>query len=136
MSIVNSLNNKFPSPEFANGVISRSSTALIGYSDSALDAVTQATSKTTTVSIDSPAGIITTHNAQMSASSSVIFLVNNSLVSVGDVVRAFTLDHGGSANYAAETLKGGVGYFRIRLTNYGGISSDNVPISFIITKAS
>lgn len=134
--IVNSLNNKFPSPKFANGVISRNSTALIGYSDDALDAVTQTTSKTTTVSIDSPAGTITTHNAQMAASSAVIFTVNNSLVAVGDIVRAFTLDHGGSANYVAETLKGGAGYFKIRLSNYGGISSDNVPISFAITKAS
>lgn len=52
----------------------------------ASSAVTQATNRTTGVTIHATAGSITTHNASLAAEAAAAFVVTNNKVSVGDVV--------------------------------------------------
>ena len=67
-------------------VCSGPSTGGIGYTDGAGASVTQATNRTTAVTINALCGSITTNNASLAAEASAIFTVNNNAVAVGDVV--------------------------------------------------
>ncbi len=52
----------------------------LGYGTGAGGTVTQATSKSTAVTLNKPCGRITTHSATMTAGQNIIFLFNNSLI--------------------------------------------------------
>ena len=67
-------------------VCSGPSTGGIGYTDGAGASVTQATNRTTAVTINALCGSITTNNASLAAEASAIFTVNNNAVAIGDVV--------------------------------------------------
>ena len=67
-------------------VCSGPSTGGIGYTDGAGASVTQATNRTTAVTINALCGSITTNNTSLAAEASAIFTVNNNAVAVGDVV--------------------------------------------------
>ena len=58
----------------------------IGYATGAGGAVTQATNRTTGVTINKLAGQITTNNASLAAEASARFTVTNSTVAIGDCV--------------------------------------------------
>lgn len=58
----------------------------IGYTASAQGTVTQATSKSTGVTINASAGQITMNNAALAATTNVAFVMTNSKVSAKDVV--------------------------------------------------
>jgi hypothetical protein len=49
-------------------------------------AVTQATNRTTGVTLNAATGVITTNNASLAAAASATFTVTNSTVAIGDVV--------------------------------------------------
>ena len=70
----------------AAGVTSSSPTAGIGYATGAGGAVTQATNRTTGVTINKVSGTITTNNTSLGAELSARFTVTNSTVAIGDVV--------------------------------------------------
>lgn len=61
-------------------------TASFGYGTGAGGAVTQATNRTTGVTIDKLTGTITTNNTSLAAEASARFTVTNSTVAIGDVV--------------------------------------------------
>jgi len=61
-------------------------TTEIGYSAAAQGAVTQATSKSTAVTINKSAGRITMNGAELAASTAVSFTMNNSLISANDTI--------------------------------------------------
>ena len=67
-------------------VCSGPSTGGLGYTDGAGASVTQATNRTTAVTINALCGSITTNNTSLAAEASAIFTVNNNAVAVGDVV--------------------------------------------------
>lgn len=57
-----------------------------GYTTGAGSTVTQATNRTTGVTINALCGHITTHNASLAAEATAVFTVTNSQVAAGDVV--------------------------------------------------
>jgi hypothetical protein len=118
---------------FSNKIVSTSSTAGIGYGTGAGGTVTQATSKTTSVTINKITGIITMNNASLSASTTAIFSVNNSTVSAGDTVIA-TSQGGLSADYRATAFAVTSGAFKISITNLGTTQSEAVLINFTVLK--
>jgi hypothetical protein len=58
----------------------------LGYTAAAQGTVTQATSKSTTVTLDKSAGQITMNNASLGATTNVTFTMNNSLISANDIL--------------------------------------------------
>ena len=57
-----------------------------GYTAAAQGTVTQATSKSTAVTLNKSAGQITMNNASLGATTNVTFTLNNSLISANDIV--------------------------------------------------
>lgn len=58
----------------------------LGYTAAAQGTVTQLTSKSTAVTLDKAAGQIVMNNAALGATTNVTFTLNNSLISVNDVL--------------------------------------------------
>lgn len=58
----------------------------LGYTVAAQGTVTQATSKSTAVTLNKPAGQITTNNASLGATTTVTFTLNNSFISTNDTL--------------------------------------------------
>lgn len=58
----------------------------LGYTAAAQGTVTQATSKSTAVTLNKPAGQITTNNASLGATTTVTFTLNNSFISANDTL--------------------------------------------------
>lgn len=59
------------------------STGMLGYANSALDVVTQTTSKTAPVTINKRSGVIVTHNSELAGGASVLFRVSNTFATPG-----------------------------------------------------
>jgi hypothetical protein len=72
----------YSDPEFTTCYASQE----IGYSAAAQGAVTQATDKSTAVTLNKSAGRITMNNAALAGSTAVSFTLNNSLISTNDVI--------------------------------------------------
>jgi hypothetical protein len=98
--------------------------------------VTQLTSKSTAVTLNSRSGQITMNNAALAAGASVEFIVNNSFVSGSEsigVAGVWALID--PSSYRIELTKVGAGAFGIRVTNItGGALSEALPIHFNIFK--
>lgn len=104
----------------------------LGYGTGSGGTVTQATSKSTAVTLNKPTGQITMNGAALAAGASVQFTVNNSLVDYADNV-LLTLNWSG--NYRAHVISVVHGIFIIQLTNTSGTSaSDAVLLNFAIIK--
>ena len=69
-------------PEFTTCYASQE----IGYSSSAQGTVTQATDKSTGVTLNKSAGRITMNNAALAAGAAVSFILTNSLISINDTI--------------------------------------------------
>jgi hypothetical protein len=72
----------------------------LGYTAEGQGTVTQATSKSTAVTLNKPAGQITMNNAALAGNTAVSFTLNNSYISANDVV---VLNISGGATAAAYT---------------------------------
>ena len=111
------------------------STSGIGYATGAGAAVTQATNKSTAVTLNKNSGQITMNAASLGPNTTVQFLLNNSLIAQTDCV-VLTFNESVSAlNY---NLWGavGTGYCRIQLRNIsGGALGEAVAINFAVIKA-
>ena len=106
----------------------------IGYAASAQGTVTQATSKSTAVTLDKSAGRITMNNASLATATNATFTLNNSLISANDTV-ILTISGGqatpGSYNVFANALT--TGSVSITLRNIsGGTLSEAVVINFCV----
>lgn len=62
------------------------SDGVLGYTAAAQGTVTQATNKSTAVTLNSSAGQITMNNASLGATTNVTFTLNNSYISANDIV--------------------------------------------------
>lgn len=114
------------------GVVLYTGSSGMGYGTGAGGTVTQATSKTTAVTLNKPTGLITTHNAALAGGATVTFAVNNSAYSSEDVVHLVVA---GTGSYRVDAYTSGPGVFAVRLTNTtGGSLSESVPIQFVIVK--
>jgi hypothetical protein len=108
-------------------------TAGLGYGPGAGGTVTQATSKTTAVTINKVTGVITMNNASMGANTTVIFTVNNSTVNSGDTVQVST-GGGFSSDYRATACSVTSGSFKISLANIGTTQSEALTINFTVLR--
>lgn len=120
----------------AGAVTARSPTGGIGYGTGAGGAVTQTTSKSTSVTINTVCGIITTHNAALGAGASVLFTVLNSAMATGTVPVAAIGAGGSDGSYTVSVLDAGAAGFNLRLTNNtGGSLGEAVDINFALIRA-
>lgn len=109
----------------------------LGYGTGAGGTVTQATSKSTAVTLNKPTGVITMNSASLAAGASVTFTLNNSLIGANDTVLLSGSNAGPTTtNYRIDNaINVAAGSCGIRVTNIsGGAQSDSVPINFAIIK--
>lgn len=108
----------------------------LGYGPGAGGTVTQATSKSTTVTLNKPTGQITMNNAALASGASVVFSLNNSVIGNADTISVNQSSLGGTLNaYQVNCLLTAAGYCNIRVTNIsGGSLSEAVVINFAVIK--
>ena len=110
----------------------------IGYTTGVGASVTQETSKATAVTINAPCGAINTHNAELTAGARVTFAVNNSAVTISDLVVAHVQGNGpgDSSRYRANVTYSNNGVFYITLESLAAVPhSDVVNINFAVIKS-
>ena len=104
----------------------------LGYGTGSGGTVTQATSKSTTVTLNKPCGQITMNNAALAAGAVVDFSLSNSLITATDTVVYSVF---GFINYRVETRNIQAGIVSIRVTNTSvGSLSEAVQINFAVIK--
>jgi hypothetical protein len=106
----------------------------LGYAASAQGTVTQATSKSTAVTLNTSMGRITMNNASLATATNATFTLNNSIISANDTV-ILTISGGqataGSYNVFANSLA--TGSVSITLRNIsGGSLSEAIVINFCV----
>jgi hypothetical protein len=115
-------------------ILSSSNTSGIGYTSAAQGTVTQATSKTAGVTINTIAGVITMNNSALAAGGTAPFTVTNSTIVDGDVVVASS-QGGYTADYRATAYGVVAGSFKISVTNISGSTqSEAVKINFRVLR--
>lgn len=110
-------------------------TGTLGYGTGAGGTVTQATDKSTAVTLNKPCGQITMNNAALAAGATVFFLVNNSLAGISDVVGASIA--GGVASGAAYMVRTGAttgGFYILVKNDSAGSLSEALVLNFNIKK--
>lgn len=104
-----------------------------GYTAAAQGTVTQATSKSTAVTLNKSAGQITMNNAALAGTTNVTFTMNNSLISANDIV-ILNIASGataGSYNCWVSGLSAGAVSITVRNIS-GGSLSEAVVINFAL----
>jgi hypothetical protein len=115
-----------------SGNVLVTSPAGLGYGTGAGGTVTQATSKSTAVTLIKPCGRITMNNEALAAGASVQFTINNSLIGTYDIV-LLTINFNG--RYSIRVVATGSGTVAVVLTNESAVSlSDAVAFNFSIIK--
>jgi len=122
----------YSDPEFTTCYASQE----IGYSAAAQGTVTQATDKSTAVTLNKSAGRITMNNAALAGSTAVSFTLNNSLISANDVITVCisSVTTGSTAGaYTSYVSNMSAGSASITLRNLSATSySEAVVINFCI----
>lgn len=111
-----------------------SSSGVLGYTAAAQGTVTQATSKSTAVTLNKSAGQITLNNAALGATTSVNFTLNNSYLSSNDTV-ILTLANSGATpgSYTAIVSAVAAGSATITVRNItAGSLSEALVLNFAI----
>jgi len=97
----------------------------LGYTANAQGSVTQATDKSTAVTLNKSAGRITMNNAALGATTNVSFTLNNSLISVNDVL-ILTVSGGNATaatyNCFVNSLAAGTASITLRNISAGSLS--------------
>jgi hypothetical protein len=110
------------------------SASQLGYTSDAQGTVTQATSKSTAVTLNKSAGVITMNNASLATATNATFTLNNSLISANDTV-ILTISGGqataGSYNAFANSLAAGSVSITLRNIS-GGTLSEAVTINYAL----
>ena len=117
-------------------IVSVAPTAGIGYATGSGGGITQATSKSTGVTLNKVSGAITMNGAALAAGATVGFTMTNSTISATDVVLV-SIRSGGTANsYHIQTsaTANGSCVFELRNTS-GGSLSEALVINFVVIKA-
>jgi hypothetical protein len=97
--------------------------------------VTQATNKSTAVTLDTPCGVITMHNASLAATTSVSFTVNNAYIDADDTVN-INIGSGATANsYYVMVDAVAAGSFRVQVRNVtAGALGEALVLNYSIIK--
>lgn len=119
----------FADPEFTTCY----ATDEIGYSTAAQGAVTQATSKSTGVTLNKSMGKITMNGAALAAGATVLFTLTNSKISANDVLVVNLGSAGTSGAYWPYVANVGAGTAVIGLyNNTAGSLSEAVVVNFAV----
>ena len=120
----------------AKGLTSYGATQGVGYSTGAGAVVTQATSKSTGVTLNNICGTITMNGAQLNTVTSVQFVLTNSAIAATDVVIVNLKSGNTAGSYFVSIDAVAAGSATISLRNYsGGNLSEAVVLSFAVIKA-
>ena len=121
----------------SKALLSTSSTVLSGYTTGAGGAVTQATDRSTGVTLSKPCGVITMDDDSLAAGAEVTFAVTNSLVTSTDVIILSLTNPGGTGTPFAFVSSVGDGSFAITVTNlHASTACTNATlINFVIIKS-
>ena len=121
------------------GLTSASAANGIGYATGAGGAVTQATNRTTGVTLSKLCGTITTNNASLAAEASANFTVTNTLVAANDVVVVAIQSGTDGGNTAVSVVTVAAGSFVIKVSNHnaaaGTAETGAILINFAVIKA-
>lgn len=108
----------------------------LGLGGGAAGAVTQATSKSTPVTVNSRAGVVTMHNAELEGSEgigAVVFTLNNDKIHASDVLIVNQGSGGTAGGYAIQCLSVANGSAKIQVANIsGGNLSEAVTVNFVV----
>lgn len=100
------------------GITSSGATgAGIGYATGAGGAVTQATNRTTGVTLSKLSGQVTTNNASLAAEAAAKFTVTNTAVAIGDVVAVSQQSGSNGGNTAVNVVAVAAGSFDVQVSN-------------------
>jgi hypothetical protein len=120
----------------ASSIKSTSGTAGIGYGTGAGGTVTQATNKSTGVTLNKVCGQITLNNASLAAAAEVSFTFTNSAIAATDVVLTAISSGATAGAYNTHVDAISAGSCRISLTNLSaGPLSEAIVINYIVVKA-
>lgn len=98
--------------------------------------VTQATSKSTGVTLDKRCGTITMNNASLAATTTVSFTLTNSTIAATDVVMACIKSGATAGAYICQVDAVAAGSAQISLRNItGGALGEAVVLNFVVIKA-
>lgn len=105
----------------------------LGYSADAQGTVTQATSKSTAVTLNKSAGQITMNGASLAGTTNVTFTLNNSTISAKDVVILSVASGATAGAYNCWVSGKGTGTCSITVRNItGGSLSEAIVINFAV----
>ena len=105
----------------------------IGYTTG--DSVTQATSKSTGVTLNSAAGAITMDDAALAAAAEVSFTVTNDKVTASDVVLVNHASAGTAGSYLVQANSLAAGSFNITVANLStGSLGEAIVLNFVVIK--
>jgi hypothetical protein len=116
----------------ARGILSRNATAGVGYATGAGGAITQATSRTTGVTLNTVAGAITLVSAAGSTSP-FSFTVTNSAVAATDVI--VVNQKSGTDKYDIDVTAVAAGSFQLTLNTKSGTTTEQPVFNFAVIKA-
>ena len=123
--------------DISNGGVSITSTGILGYGAGAGGSVTQITSKTTAVTLNTPTGLIITMPDNLAAGATFVFTVNNSLVLATDLICISFRQQITSGTYTATVCNTVAGSFVLAITNISaGALAENIRIRFGIIRSS
>ena len=107
----------------------------LGYGTGSGGAVTQLTSKSTSVTLNKPTGIITMNNDALVAGSTVIFILNNTLLSGNDIVLLNSNFDNANPFYNvwSSLTVSGMSYINVKNISSGSLS-EAIRINFAILK--
>lgn len=110
-------------------------TSAFGYTTGAGGTVTQATSKSTGVTLNKLSGQITTHNAALASAAEVSFTVTNNTVAATDVPVVAWASGGTAGAYSVQVSAVAAGSFRITLSNLTtGSLGEAIVINYAVIK--
>lgn len=124
---------------YTGAILSSSPTAGVGYAAGAGGAVTQATNRTTGVTLSKISGQITTNNASLAAEAAAVFTVTNTTVAIGDVVVVAIQSgsNGGNTEVTVNTVAAGSFVIQVANNNAaaGTAETGAIIINFSVIRA-
>lgn len=124
-------------PQLFTGLVQM--TGSFGYAAGSGGAVTQATNRTTGVTINKLSGTITTNNTSLAAEAAAKFTVTNSTVAIGDVVLVAQQSGAVGVMTTVEVVAVAAGSFDLSVMNgnaaAGTAETGAILINFIVVKA-
>jgi len=96
--------------------------------------VTQATDKSTGVTLNKPSGQITTDDASLAGGAEVSFTVTNSEIAATDVVIVNVASGASTGTYIASVSAVAAGSFDVTLSNVGTTAGEALVLNFVALK--